>query len=202
MCKKENNLVVQILLHMSMRVSQLLKQLNIGLPTLNEEMACLQFPPFQLNSKLSDKDSKFLMEYFDSEEMKALNSAKLEIIKCRHRLNQFFLDDKKPIEELGMMEKNLYFKWIINYGENYVSFKNRFPFVALSSYSEEVFVRLYEWYFSWNEKNEQEKVAIETEAKKKRDEVKMFSIIKECPDEESMIMNALENGYGDAFGFG
>ena len=187
---------------MSMRVSQLLKQLNIGLPTLNEEMACLQLSPFELNSKLSDEDSKFLIDYFNSEEMQAMNSAKLEILRCRRRLNQFFLGDKKPIEQLGTMEKSLYFKWIINFGENYVSFRNRFPFVSSYGYSEETFVKLYDWYFSWVAKNEQERVAIETEARKKKDKAQTFSIIREAPDEESMIMNALENGYGDVFGFG
>jgi len=186
-----------------MRVSQLLKQLNIGLPTLNEEMACLQLPLVELNSKLSNEDSKFLINYFNSEEMQAMNLAKLEILRCRRRLNQFFLDDKKPIEELGMMEKRLYFNWIVSFGENYVSFRNRFPFIITSyGYSEETFVELYEWYFSWNAKDEQEKTVIEAEAKKKRDEAQMFSIIRECPDEESMIMNALENGCGDVLGFG
>jgi hypothetical protein len=184
-----------------MRVSQLLKQLNIGLPTLNEEMTCLQFPPFQLNSKLSDEDSKFLIDYFGSEEMKAMTSAKLEVLRCRHRLNQFFVGEKKPIEQLGMMEKSLYFKWILNYGENIVSFRNRFPFVSSYGYSEEIFVKLYDWYFSWIAKNEQERVKIETEAKKKRDKALEFSTLRECPDEELMIMNALENGCGDVFGF-
>lgn len=187
---------------MNMRVSQLLKQLNIGLPSLNEEMACLQLPPFELNSKLSNEDSKFLIDYFNSEEMRAMNSAKLEILRCRRRLNQFFVGDKKPIEQLGMMEKSLYFKWIIKFGKKYVSFRNRFSFVSSYGYSESVFEELYEWYFSYIAKSEEEKASIEAEAQKIRENAKLNSIIfRESPDDESMIMNALENGCGDVFGF-
>ena len=161
-----------------MRVSQLLKQLNIGLPTLNEEMACLQLPSFEINSKLSDEDSKFLIDYFNSEEMQAINSAKLEILRCRRRLNQFFLGDKKPIEQLGMMEKSLYFKWIINFGENYVSFRNRFPFVSSYGYSEETFVKLYDWYFHGLEKMNKKESQLKLKPKRKEIKRRHFQSLK------------------------
>ena len=108
---------------MSIRVSKLLKQLNIGLSTLNEGVMIMHLPPLRLNTKLSDEDGKFLADYFNSAEMKALDKAQLEVISCRNRLNHFFLHDIKPIEELGLMEKRLYFKWIMSLGDQNASFR-------------------------------------------------------------------------------
>ncbi len=187
---------------MSIRVSQLLKQLNIGLPTLNEEMMIMHFPPLRLNSKLSDEDGKFLTDYFNSDEMKALEKAQLEVAKCRSRLNHFFLQEEKPIEELGLMEKRLYFKWIMSIGDQYASFRYSFSAYRYQEFSEELFAKIYEWYIPWNAKTSEEQYAIEAHFKKKIAKAVSFSVVEEAPDDECTIMNAIENGYGDVFGFG
>ena len=187
---------------MSIRVSKLLKQLNIGLSTLNEEMRIMQLPPLNLNTNLTDEDGKFIFEYFNSDEMEALNKAQLEVISCRNRLNHFFLHDLKPIEELGLMEKRLYFKWIMSIGDQYASYRYSFGVYRYHGFSEEIFAKIYGWYVSWNAKSCEEQYAIEAHFRKKIAESVSFSVVEDAPDDEYMIMKALENGYGDIFGFG
>lgn len=187
---------------MSIRVSKLLKQLNIGLSTLNEEMRIMQLPPLNLNTNLTDEDGKFIFDYFNSDEMEALNKAQLEVISCRKRLNHFFLQEIKPIEELGLMEKRLYFKWIMSIGDQYASFRYSFWVYRYHDFSEEIFAKIYEWYVSWNAKSNEEQFAIEAHFRKKIAESVSFSVVEDAPDDEYMIMKAIENGCGDAFGFG
>lgn len=187
---------------MSIRVSQLLKQLSIGLSTLNEGMMIMNLPPLRLNTKLSDKDGKFLADYFNSDEMKALDKAQLEVTRCRSRLNHFFLHDIKPIEELGLMEKRLYFKWIMSLGDQYASFRYCFSVYRYHEYSEEIFAKIYEWYVSWNAKSSEEQFAIEARFRKKIAESVSFLVVEEAPDDEYTIIKAIENGYGDVLGLG
>jgi hypothetical protein len=187
---------------MSIRVSKLLKQLNIGLSTLNEEMRIMLLPPLNLNTNLTDEDGKFIFDYFNSDEMEALNKAQLEVISCRNRLNHFFLHDIKPIEELGSMEKRLYFKWIMRIGDQYASFRYSFSVYRYQEFSEEIFTKIYEWYVSWNAKSSEEQYAIEAHFRKKIADAVSFSVVEESPDDEYTIMKAIENGYGDIFGFG
>lgn len=151
---------------MNKRVSQLLKQLNIGLSTLNEELECLNYPSLELNSKLSEQDYLFLVEHFHLPAMQNLFMAKLEAKKYRNQLNKHFLQDNKSIDQLGEIEKFQYFNWIIEYGKKQTSFAIKFPFVCSSSkYSENTFKELYEWYLSWQAKDEKEKESIENEAR-------------------------------------
>ena len=129
---------------MNKRVSQLLKQLNIGLSTLNEELECLNYPSLELNSKLSEQDYLFLVEHFNLPAMQNLFMAKLEVQKYRNQLNKHFLQDNKSIDQLGEIEKFQYFNWIIDYGKKLTSFAIKFPFVCSSSkYSENTFKELY-----------------------------------------------------------
>lgn len=151
---------------MNKRVSQLLKQLNIGLSTLNEELECLNYTSLELNSKLSEQDYLFLVEHFNLPAMQNLFMAKLEVQKYRNQLNKHFLQDNKSIDQLGEIEKFQYFNWIIEYGKKLTSFAIKFPFVCSSSkYSENTFKELYEWYLSWQAKDEKEKESIENEAR-------------------------------------
>ena len=187
---------------MSIRVSQILKQLNIGLSTLNEGMMIMHLPPLRLNTKLSDEDGKFLADYFNSDEMKALDKAQLEVTKCRSRLNHFFLHDVKPIKELGLMEKRLYFKWIMSIGDQYASFRYSFSVYRYQEFSEKLFAKIYEWYVSWNAKSSEEQYAIEAYFRKKIEDSVSFLVVEESPDDEYTIMKAIGNGNGDFFGFG
>ena len=193
-------------LTMSKRVSMLLKQLNIGLDTLNRELKYMGQPIIDnVNEKLSDLNYVFLLNYFQSQEMNALNKATDELNKCRRKLDDFFLREFKPIDQMCEIEKSLYFKWIIRYGGKFISFQRLFPNANHLDFSETIFEQLYKWYEMWMMKSEEEK---RKEEKKARDEswnninwtaTPLKSGI--CIDEETAIMSALKNGYGDAFGF-
>lgn len=186
-----------------MRVQQLLKHLNISLDTLNQELIHMHYPQVNLNSKLSDNDYVFLSDYFASEEMRALTYANLEVAKCRHKLDVFFLKDFKPIDQLGNIEKLLYFKWIINYGHQFLSFQTLFPNAVSLTFSEDVFEKLYKWYDNWkskdiNEREQEENDALDLLIDNKP---KQIPPIKTSIDEETAIMSALKHGYGDVYGF-
>lgn len=188
---------------MTKRVSQLLKQLNVGLDTLNQELIRMQYPQVNLNTKLSDFDCAFLLDYFMSKEMTALTNAYLEVAKCRKELDGFFLHSFKPIEHLGEIEKMLYFKWIIGYGHKFLSFQLLFPNAFSLEYSEDIFEKMYKWYDEWRSKSDYDKEKEEDEALDKIIDndtpPDRPTVIR--PDEETAIMSALKYGYGDAFGF-
>ncbi len=186
-----------------MRVSQLLKHLNISLDTLNQELIHMHYPQVNLNSKVSDNDYVFLSAYFASEEMNALTNAYLEAAKCRHKLDVFFLKDFKPIDQLGNIEKMLYFRWIINYGHQFLSFQMLFPNAVSLAFSEDVFEKLYKWYESWKSKGENEREKEENDAliRLVDNNTEHKRPIKTSIDEETAIMSALKHGYGDVYGF-
>lgn len=190
---------------MSKRVSLLLKQLNIGLDTLNRELSHMGQSTVDINSKMSDTDFAFLLDYFQSQEMDALDRAYQEMNRCRRKLDDFFLREFKPIDQMSEIEKSLYFKWIIRYGGKYVSFQRLFPNANALVFSETIFEQLYKWYEMWMKKSEEEK---RQEEKTVREEIWnkiTFDVTplkkRICIDEETAIMSALKNGNGDAFGF-
>lgn len=190
---------------MSKRVSMLLMQLNIGLDTLNRELLHMGQPIININTKLSDLNYIFLVDYFQSQEMNALDKATEELNKCRRKLDDFFLREFKPIDQMSEIEKSLYFKWIIRYGGKYISFQNLFPNANSLVFSETIFEQLYKWYEMWMTKSEEEKRQEEKKARDEKWNNITFSVtpLKSgvCIDEETAIMSALKNGYGDAFGF-
>ena len=188
---------------MTKRVSQLLKHLNVGLDTLNQELIHMQHPQVSLNTKLSDLDCAFLTDYFMSKEMAALTNAYLEVAKCRKKLDGFFLHSFKPINQLGEIEKMLFFKWIIGYGHKFLSFQSLFPNAFSLEYSENTFEKLYKWYDEWTSKSDYDKENEEDEALEKLidEETQPVRQTNICPDEETAIMSALKHGYGDALGF-
>lgn len=215
----------------------LLKQLNIGRDTLNQELSYMGQPIIDnVNAKLSDLNYAFLVDYFQSQEMNDLKKAtgelnkcrrKLddfylrefkpnepmsdieksinfnlkkateELNKCRRKLGDFFLREFKPIDQMSEIEKSLYFKWIIRYGGNYMSFQRLFPQTNSLTFSDTIFEQLYKWYEMWMMKSEEEKKqdwnSITWTATPLKSGI--------CIDEETAIMSALKNGDGDAFGF-
>ena len=193
-------------LTMSKRASMLLKQLNIGLDTLNRELSYMGQPIIDnVNAKLSDLNYAFLVDYFQSQEMTSLNKAVEELNKCRRKLDDFFLREIKPIDQMSEIEKSLYFKWIIGYGGKYISFQRLFPNAKSLVFSETIFEQLYKWYEMWMTKSEEEKRQEEKIAREEKwnnitwTATPLKSGI--CIDEETAIMSALKNGNGDAFGF-
>lgn len=196
---------------MSKRVSMLLKQLNIGLDTLNRELSYMGQPIIDnVNAKLSDLNYAFLVNYFQSQEMNALDKATVELSKCRRKLNNFFLREFKPIDQMSEIEKSLYFKWIIRYGGKYISFQRLFPNAKSLVFSETIFEQLYKWYEMWMTKSEEEKRQEEKRQEEKIAREEKWNNITWtatplksgiCIDEETAIMSALKNGNGDAFGF-
>lgn len=113
-----------------------------------------------------------------------------------------FLNKYKPIDQIGEIEQAFYFKWIVGYGQKYMSFQCLFPNASWLAFSEETFARLFNWYESWRLKSKEEIEREEKEAFHNLYDSKQPSIkCKRCPDEETAIMSALKHGCGDVFGF-
>ena len=98
-----------------MRIVQILRELNISLTSLNQEMKFLRLPEFQLNDKVSDADYSFIKEYFLSEEMKELEILIQRVNDQRMLLKKIFLLQinfihygKKAIIRLFIMPQILY----------------------------------------------------------------------------------------------
>jgi len=104
---------------------------------------------------------------------------------------------------LGEIEKMLYFKWIIGYGHEFLSFQLLFPNAFSLEYSEDIFEKMYKWYDEWKSKSDYDREKEEDEALDKfiDDDTPPERPKKICPDEETAIMSALKHGYGDVFGF-
>lgn len=192
----------QNIILMSKRVSQLLRQLNIGLDSLNRELAHMRQAQVEINTKLSDSDYLFLLDYFKSDEMVALDNAYKEVAKCRKELDAFFLHEFKPIDQLGEIERLLYYNWIIGFGRKFVSFQRLFPANSSKEFSVEEFEKLYRWYESWKLKTESERQTDEDLAVESIVNTEQPSIpIKRLPDGETAIMSSLKHGFGDVYGF-
>lgn len=147
-----------------MRVNQLLRELNIGLDSFNEELSNLGLPQLNLNTKLSEKDYTFIKDYFCSEEMKQLDNLKKKISEIykniseiRLSLKYFFLKTNKVPSEMGTFEKMQFFKCIIEKERKNVLKPN------VEDYSEENFWILYNWFIDWNKMSKPEQIRITEE---------------------------------------
>ena len=156
----------------------------------------------EINTKLSDSDYLFLLDYFKSDEMVALDNAYKEVAKCRKELDAFFLHEFKPIDQLGEIERMLYYNWIIDFGRKYISFQRLFPNNSLKEFSEEMFERLYIWYESWRLKTDSERETDEDLAAESIVDAECpAKPVKRLPDGETAIMSSLKHGFGDVYGF-
>lgn len=179
-------------------------QLGKDLDVVNWVLSYIHHAPVEENSVLSDMDYSYLEWYFRTSQMIDLINEYKELRSRTRQLSESFLNiflkEIKPIDQMGKIERQFYFRWISDYGQNFVSFQTIFPYNSRLKYSDEKFALLYKWYNSWRLKSKED---IELEEKKaihayfNSQPIK----IKRCPDEETAIMSALKNGYGDAFGF-
>lgn len=178
--------------------------LNRDLDVLNWVLSYIKHSPVKQESALSNLDYKFLEWYFRTDQMINLVKAYKELEKRRRELSQSFLNiflkEIKPIDQMGEIERQFYFKWIIDYGHKYASFQIRFHNASFWDYSEEKFTWLYNWYKSWCLKSEEEINMEEENAIHVYFDSQPIKI-KRCPDEETAIMSALKHGNGEAFGF-
>ena len=180
--------------------------LGKDLDVLNWTLSYIKHSPVKQDSVLSELDYSFFEWYFRTSQMIDLVKAYKELEKRRRELSQSFLNiflkEIKPIEQMGEIERQFYFKWIIGYGQKYVSFQILFHNASSWDFSEEKFVWLYNWYKSWRLKSEEE---IDREERESIhfyfDKLQPPIKTRRCPDEETAIMSALKNGYGDEFGF-
>lgn len=177
-----------------MRIINVLKNLNIGLETLNNELSFLGIHIVSINDKISEKDYAFLKKYFSSEELKQVDRLNMQIQIQREALKKLFLKSNPSPHSMGEFERKQYFNLIIK------SERHNITMPKVIEYSEENFWKLISWYEKWMKKspiereNEimQEEEIIESRTKRR----------KECViDEETKIMSALSHGEGDIFGF-
>ena len=176
------------------RISKIIKELNISVSTLNEEFSHLNLPSFDVNTKVSDEDASFIIDYFNSTEISEIDELKQKIAKNRLELKKFFLKRNKSPKEMGLLEKIQLFN-LINSKEKYTISKPK-----VESFTEENFWILINWFDRWNKMTDEEKSEVEEDWYDQFEEKKKT---RECNviDEESIIMSALANGYGDNFGF-
>ncbi len=177
-----------------MRVIQILRELNIGLTSLNQEMRFLRLPELQANDNVSEADFSFIKEYFQSTEMKELEILNKKVTDQKMLLKNLFLKNSINIDKMGQLVKIQFFNYI-NENENSIT-KPKVDF-----YSETNFLKLYDWYINWRKLTKEQQLEIEiktleTDGKENR-KFRDSSVI----DEESNIMSALRNGYGDLYGF-
>lgn len=181
-----------------MRVIKILRELNIGLASLNQEMKFLKLPEFQINDKISEADYSFIKSYFQSTEMKDLEILIKKVNEQKMLLKKFFLKEPLDIYKMGQLVKMQLFNYI-NEQEHSITKPK------INTYSETNFLKLYNWYINWIkltkiqqlEREEEymvELLGTQHEANRKSRD---FSVI----DEESNIMSALCDGYGDIYGF-
>ena len=181
-------------------------QLGKNLKVLNWVLSYINHTPVENQSILSDVDYNYLEHFFRTSQMIDLIKAYEELENRKKQFSQSFLNiflkDNIPIEQMGEIERQFYFKWIIDYGQKYVSFQILFPNASSWDFSDEKFAWLYNWYKSWRLKSKEE---IDREERESIhiyfDKLQPPIKIRRCPDEETAIMSALKNGYGDEFGF-
>lgn len=191
---------------MSKTVHELLNELNIvDLEILNRELSYAKHGQVEKDSVLSDLDYKYLVGLFRTSQMIDLIYAYKELENRKKELSQSFLNnflkEIKPIDQMGEIERQFYFKWIIGYGQKYVSFQTLFHNASSWDFSEQKFVWLYNWYKSWRLNSKEEIEQKEKEAISFYFDHQPPIKTRRCPDEETAIMSALKNGYGDAYGF-
>lgn len=179
-----------------MRIVQILRELNISLTSLNQEMKFLRLPEFQLNDKVSDADYSFIKEYFQSEEMKELEILIQRVNDQRMLLKKIFLKTNKGIDNMGLLEKMQLFYYLKKQDDSITKPK-------VEVYSEANLLKLYNWYINWaklskvQQKEREEIIETQLEENRRLKELNEFNVV----DEEDSIMSALSNGYGDVYGF-
>lgn len=72
------------------RISKIIKELNISISTLNEELSLLSLPVFNINSKVSDEDANFIIDFFNSSEIAKIDELRQQIAKNRIELKKSF----------------------------------------------------------------------------------------------------------------
>lgn len=178
-----------------MRIINVLKDLNIGLETLNNELSFLGIHIVSINDKISEKDYAFLKNYFASEELKQVDRLNMQIKIQREALKKLFLKNNPNPRSMGEFERRQYFNLIIKNESHNITMPK------VKEYSEENFWKLISWYENWMKKSliERENAIIQqveeiVESRTKR----MGGCVI---DEEAKIMSALSHGEGDIFGF-
>lgn len=181
----------------SIKILHILKELNISLETLNQELAFLGLNNFDINQRISLKDKDFLVAYFNSEQMVAIDKLKHEMAILHNELKSFYLKHNPAPIDMGKLEKEQYFKFLL--GHKNSSAPN------VTKFSEEAFWELYNWYINWEKKSKTEQLSIIDNVSKDileeaDDECKTNNRIDSL-DYESIYISAIRRGEGDICGF-
>ncbi len=132
-----------------MKIAAVLSRINMSLNSLNEELKKLGIPEVHLNSKLSDEDFYFLIEYFESNEYKEIERLRCLIANHYRSLELLFLKRNQNPHIMGEMEKRQLFRLIKEKEQSN-------PLCPKGEYSAENFWAVYNWYYSWLNKTPSE----------------------------------------------
>lgn len=179
------------------KILDILKELNIGLSTLNQELVFLGLDEFDVNQRISSKDRDFIIAYFRTEQMKEIDNLRQNMAVLHNQLKSFYLKNNSDPSNMGELEEKQYFNFLL--GKKNITAPN------IVKYSEEAFWSLYNWYEGWMalSKPVQDKMIdatyqkiIEQEERKQEAEI-LYNPI----DPETEIMSALRHREGDKFGY-
>lgn len=181
----------------SIKILHVLRELNIGLDTLNRELTFLGLNGFDINQKVSIKDRDFIIAYFKTEQMRAIDNLRQDIAILHNQLKSFYLKNNPNPCNMGELEKRQYFKFLLG--------KKNITAPKVTKFSEDAFWSLYNWYTAWTKKSKIEQRDIIDEACSRTideevDDVKSCSRI-DSTDYESEFISAIKRGEGEVFGF-
>lgn len=181
----------------SVKILYILRELNIGLDTLNQELAFLGLNGFDINHKISSKDKDFIVAYFKTEQMIAIDKMRYDMAILHNQLKSFYLKNNPDPINMGELEKKQYFNFLLN--QKNITSPN------VTEFSEEAFWKLYNWYKNWIKKSNAEQHDIiekKYEEILEEDEGELKTDIRfDSSDYESEFISAIRRGEGDTFGF-
>ena len=180
----------------SVKILHVLRELNIGLDTLNRELAFLGLNGFDINQKISSRDKDFIIAYFRTEQMKAIDKMRYDMAILHNQLKSFYLEKNPDPVNMRELEKRQYFNFLLS--QKNINSPN------VSEFSEEAFWNLFNWYKNWIKKSKAEQQDIidkkYEEILDDTDELRTDLSIDSI-DYESEFISDIRRGEGEVFGF-
>lgn len=197
-----------------MRCLDLLKKNNIGFEYLKQLLESIGYNVSTVNARFSDSDTAAIEELlylvdkmFYDDALVQLQRAKIMYDRTVMSIQDAFPLDLKDYNTWGQIKKIILFNRILSKNKYIIE---RYHLLPSTDYSEESLLNLIQYQqsgkFAELQKEEREKEKQEKEAEEKKilDELNGNDIYERATsdiDDETRVMSALRNGYGDALGY-